>query len=202
MLSCSLRRWRHLSLPQLQLQLPQQQHTITFPALSTTLACTTQRCSLTSKSSSASTTGSANPALIDADAAAAKTPRFCQSQTLLFAAASTAPIRRFTANQHNLLSSARPTTSFSSSSLFPYSSRKIFSPPSGSPAGLGTAYFSTSGAAMGAVKIDGTAIAKRIRENLHAEILEKKKINPRYVPSLKIIQGIFISTASDTTMAY
>lgn len=45
---------------------------------------------------------------------------------------------------------------------------------------------------MGAVKIDGTAIAKRIRENLHAEIQEKKKINPRYIPSLKIIQGILM----------
>lgn len=43
---------------------------------------------------------------------------------------------------------------------------------------------------MGAVKIDGTAIAKKIRENLHAEIEEKKKINPRYIPSLKIIQGV------------
>lgn len=43
---------------------------------------------------------------------------------------------------------------------------------------------------MGAVKIDGTAIAKRIRESLHAEILEKKKINARYSPSLKIIQGM------------
>ncbi|KAJ4395933.1 tetrahydrofolate synthase [Gnomoniopsis smithogilvyi] len=41
---------------------------------------------------------------------------------------------------------------------------------------------------MGAAKIDGTAIAKRIRANLHAEIQEKKKINPRYIPSLKIIQ--------------
>lgn len=43
---------------------------------------------------------------------------------------------------------------------------------------------------MGAVKIDGTAIAKRIRENLQAEIEEKKRANPRYAPSLKIIQGM------------
>ncbi|KAJ4419242.1 tetrahydrofolate synthase [Gnomoniopsis sp. IMI 355080] len=41
---------------------------------------------------------------------------------------------------------------------------------------------------MGAAKIDGTAIAKRIRANLNAEIQEKKNINPRYIPSLKIIQ--------------
>lgn len=42
---------------------------------------------------------------------------------------------------------------------------------------------------MGATKIDGTAIAKRIREGLHAQVLDNKKINPRFVPSLKIIQG-------------
>ncbi|KAK3935898.1 C-1-tetrahydrofolate synthase, cytoplasmic [Diplogelasinospora grovesii] len=41
---------------------------------------------------------------------------------------------------------------------------------------------------MAATKIDGTAIAKKIRERLHAEIAEKKKSNPRYQPSLKIIQ--------------
>lgn len=43
---------------------------------------------------------------------------------------------------------------------------------------------------MGAAKIDGTVIAKRIRQSLHAEIQDKKKINPRYIPSLKIIQGV------------
>lgn len=48
---------------------------------------------------------------------------------------------------------------------------------------------------MGAVKIDGTAIAKRIRENLQAEIEEKKRANPRYAPSLKIIQ---VSDRSDS----
>jgi methylenetetrahydrofolate dehydrogenase (NADP+)/methenyltetrahydrofolate cyclohydrolase/formyltetrahydrofolate synthetase len=43
---------------------------------------------------------------------------------------------------------------------------------------------------MTATKIDGTAIAKQIRERLRAEIVETQKINPRYRPSLKIIQGI------------
>lgn len=66
-------------------------------------------------------------------------------------------------------------------------SRFVFDSPLA--AASGRAYFSTSRAAMGAVKIDGTAIAKRIRENIHADIDEKKKINPRYQPSLKIIQG-------------
>jgi methylenetetrahydrofolate dehydrogenase (NADP+)/methenyltetrahydrofolate cyclohydrolase/formyltetrahydrofolate synthetase len=42
---------------------------------------------------------------------------------------------------------------------------------------------------MTASKIDGTAIAKKIRERLQTEIVETQKINPRYKPSLKIIQG-------------
>ncbi|PSR98995.1 formate--tetrahydrofolate ligase-domain-containing protein [Coniella lustricola] len=41
---------------------------------------------------------------------------------------------------------------------------------------------------MGAQKIDGTAIAKRIRESIHAEIEAKKQANPRFIPCLKIIQ--------------
>ena len=41
---------------------------------------------------------------------------------------------------------------------------------------------------MTATKIDGTAVAKVIRERLHQEILETQKTNARYKPSLKIIQ--------------
>ncbi|KAK4240205.1 formate--tetrahydrofolate ligase-domain-containing protein [Achaetomium macrosporum] len=41
---------------------------------------------------------------------------------------------------------------------------------------------------MTATKIDGTAIARKVRERLHAEIAEKKVINPRFQPCLKIIQ--------------
>ncbi|KAI0148758.1 formate--tetrahydrofolate ligase-domain-containing protein [Xylariaceae sp. FL1272] len=41
---------------------------------------------------------------------------------------------------------------------------------------------------MTATKLDGTAIAKAIRERLAAEVVEKQKINPKYRPSLKIIQ--------------
>ncbi|KAK4176051.1 putative C-1-tetrahydrofolate synthase [Triangularia setosa] len=48
--------------------------------------------------------------------------------------------------------------------------------------------FSSSSAAMVAQKIDGTAVAKRVREQLKAEIAEKKEINPRFQPCLKIIQ--------------
>lgn len=44
---------------------------------------------------------------------------------------------------------------------------------------------------MAATKLDGTAIAKKIRERLAAEIVEKQKVNPRYKPCLKIIQGIY-----------
>jgi methylenetetrahydrofolate dehydrogenase (NADP+)/methenyltetrahydrofolate cyclohydrolase/formyltetrahydrofolate synthetase len=43
---------------------------------------------------------------------------------------------------------------------------------------------------MTATKIDGTAIAKKIREKLHTKIVETQKTNPRYKPSLKIIQGM------------
>lgn len=48
---------------------------------------------------------------------------------------------------------------------------------------------SSTPAAMTATKIDGTAIAKKIREKLQAQIEATQKVNPRYKPSLKIIQG-------------
>ena len=38
-------------------------------------------------------------------------------------------------------------------------------------------------------KIDGTAIAKSIRERLGSQIKERQQANPRYRPSLKIVQG-------------
>ncbi|KIH86807.1 methylenetetrahydrofolate dehydrogenase (NADP+) [Sporothrix brasiliensis 5110] len=41
---------------------------------------------------------------------------------------------------------------------------------------------------MAAAKIDGTALAKKIRESLRADIAEQQKSNPRFQPSLKIIQ--------------
>ena len=47
--------------------------------------------------------------------------------------------------------------------------------------------FSTSN--MVAAKLDGTAVAKRIRDRLREEIAERQKINPRFQPCLKIIQG-------------
>lgn len=43
---------------------------------------------------------------------------------------------------------------------------------------------------MTAIKIDGNAIAKQVRERLHAQIDEQQKSNPRFQPSLKIIQGM------------
>jgi hypothetical protein len=51
--------------------------------------------------------------------------------------------------------------------------------------------FSSTSSAMTATKIDGTAIAKKVREQLHAQIEATQKINSRYKPSLKIVQGIF-----------
>ncbi len=41
---------------------------------------------------------------------------------------------------------------------------------------------------MAGQKIDGTAIAKSIRERIHSQIREAQKSNPRYKPSLKIVQ--------------
>ncbi|RQM05530.1 hypothetical protein DH86_00001558, partial [Scytalidium sp. 3C] len=53
-------------------------------------------------------------------------------------------------------------------------------------------YFSSTPPAMTATKIDGTAIAKSIRERLHAEIDAAQRSNPRYKPSLKIIQATYV----------
>lgn len=50
---------------------------------------------------------------------------------------------------------------------------------------------SPSTAAMAATKIDGTAIAKKIRERLRSEIAQVRDTNPRFRPSLKIIQGVY-----------
>lgn len=49
--------------------------------------------------------------------------------------------------------------------------------------------FSNTSSAMTAKKIDGTAIAKAIRERLCAEIEKAQKTNPRFKPSLRIVQG-------------
>lgn len=121
-------------------------------------------------------------------ALAARTPRFCPP----------AP-----ATNTNTLFSARPFTSPSflastSSTVFPLTlhSRRITLdsrtvPPltvGSDSLDLGKAAFSTS--AMTAQKIDGTAIAKSIRARLHSEIQERKNANPKYIPSLKIIQGM------------
>ena len=48
--------------------------------------------------------------------------------------------------------------------------------------------FSSAATLMAGTKIDGTAIAKSIRERLHTAIQEAQKTNPRFIPSLKIIQ--------------
>ena len=48
----------------------------------------------------------------------------------------------------------------------------------------------TSPPKMAAQKIDGTAIAKSIRVRINEEIKAKQRTNPRYKPSLVIIQGI------------
>ena len=50
-------------------------------------------------------------------------------------------------------------------------------------------YFSSSLRNMTAEKIDGTAIAKGIRARLQGEIKKRQETNPRYKPSLTIVQG-------------
>ncbi|KAF4121059.1 methylenetetrahydrofolate dehydrogenase (NADP+) / methenyltetrahydrofolate cyclohydrolase / formyltetrahydrofolate synthetase [Geosmithia morbida] len=45
---------------------------------------------------------------------------------------------------------------------------------------------------MVATKLDGTAIAKSIRERLGIEVAERQKLNPRYKPCLKIIQATYV----------
>lgn len=134
-------------------------------------------------------------------AARARAPRFCHprasSPTHAPAAAPPAPIRRLiTAHNLSATVSAAGSLSLASFSSRPFTCGGGFSfplsvsPTSPSPFVSGRAHFSTSRAAMGAQKIDGTAIAKRIRESLHAEIEAKKQANPRFVPCLKIIQGM------------
>ena len=51
-----------------------------------------------------------------------------------------------------------------------------------------TRRFSSHTTTMAGKKIDGTAIAKGIRERLHAQIHDTQKTNPRFKPSLKILQ--------------
>src|SRR2546423_1807482 len=48
--------------------------------------------------------------------------------------------------------------------------------------------FSSSSPGMIGTKIDGTAVARKIRERLHTEIEQAQRINPRFKPSLKILQ--------------
>lgn len=50
-------------------------------------------------------------------------------------------------------------------------------------------YFSGSLRNMTAEKIDGTGIAKGIRARLQEEIKKRQETNPRYKPSLTIVQG-------------
>lgn len=61
-------------------------------------------------------------------------------------------------------------------------------PPQDFPAQDHRAWYRT-GSTMTATKIDGTAIAKSIREGLKSEIEQIQQSNPRFVPSLVIFQS-------------
>ena len=54
--------------------------------------------------------------------------------------------------------------------------------------GLRARPFSAGARTMAATRIDGTAIAKAIREKISSDIKKTQETNPRYKPSLKIIQ--------------
>lgn len=51
---------------------------------------------------------------------------------------------------------------------------------------------------MAAQKIDGTALAKRIRDGLNETIRQKQEQNHRYKPSLVILQGESIFRIANT----
>ncbi len=56
------------------------------------------------------------------------------------------------------------------------------------PRALGTEQLSSSASRMAAEKIDGKAIANTIQDRINAEIKKTQKTNPRYKPSLTIVQ--------------
>lgn len=172
MLSCSMKR-------QNSRLIPQRTHwrTCSSPASASAAFARTRN---VSDSSSSIRSGSGGGPIKHQQSARQGTPRFCPAPSL----AAVPPVRGLVPHC-NLLGfssfaySFRPTAHSLSSFPLPHNPQS----------GLDKAYFSTSRAVMAATKIDGTAIAKRIRASLHTEIHDKKRTNPRYIPSLKIIQG-------------
>jgi len=104
---------------------------------------------------------------------------YCQNQHRQFPPSSRGPFSR--APLLRLTTTKYPTTIIATSTIL---SRKTHS-----VAAIQEELFGTGPDAMPATKIDGTAIAKSIRERIHKEIEATQKVNPRYKPSLKIIQG-------------
>jgi hypothetical protein len=60
--------------------------------------------------------------------------------------------------------------------------------------------YSSTSSRMVTTKIDGAAIAKNIREKLNAQIKSTQESNPRFKPSLKIIQGKQCSSRAGDTI--
>lgn len=89
---------------------------------------------------------------------------------------------------HPRFYSIRPSKSLSTSQWNNTPNLRLYSSSSSSPSPL-TSDDTAAPEKMVANRIDGTAIAKSIRERLKAEIAEKQQSNPRYQPCLKIIQG-------------
>jgi hypothetical protein len=111
-----------------------------------------------------------------------------------------APLRKFSSASCPVAVRHATQSRGQSRNLFPGRSTKLTptSPEISSTTTISnTRYFSSTRAEMTATKIDGTAIAKTIRERLHSEIEATQKVNPRFKPCLRIIQGMsYTATAS------
>lgn len=95
-------------------------------------------------------------------------------------------------------SSSSPSLTLSPGPAFSFLRRPFLSPrPLGKPPTVKSPpyrRFSASPVAMAATKIDGTAIARGIREGLKDEIVKIQQSNPRFKPSLVIFQSVYCPT--------
>ena len=76
-----------------------------------------------------------------------------------------------------------------SNHVFSSANRSLVSFLTSHPALTTRRTFSVTLPTMTATVIDGTAIAKGVREKLNAQIKQAQELNPRFKPTLRIIQG-------------
>jgi hypothetical protein len=104
------------------------------------------------------------------------------------AAIRTAPPLKSTAQAHSIYSDCFPVNNRHNNLASIFSPASVVESLSFSNRSQQKRLFSST--TMVATKLDGNAIAKSIREKLCAEVNEKQKLNPRFKPCLKIIQGM------------